>query len=83
MIDALLACRGTPESLYGRRKMTAHLRRQGLPVAACTIDQLMRDLGMNGVRRGKSVRTTVLAKDGHRDGDLLNRDFTAPAPDRV
>jgi transposase InsO family protein len=40
----------------------------------------MRELGMNGVRRGKGVRTTVPAKDGDRAGDLVNRDFTAPAP---
>jgi putative transposase len=81
VIDALLAARGTPEGLYGRRKMTHHLRRQGHEVAFCTVDRLMRDLGMNGVRRGKRVRTTIPAKDGHRAGDLLDRDFTASAPD--
>ncbi len=80
LIDALLAVQGTPESLYGRRKMTRYLRRQGHQVAYCTLDRLMSDLGMNGVRRGKGVRTTVPAKDGHRAGDLLDRDFTAPAP---
>ena len=58
--DALLGARispdgrPTPESLYGRRKMTALLRRRGLPVAHCTVDRLMRELGMHGVRRGKS-----------------------------
>jgi transposase InsO family protein len=80
VIDTLLAVRGSPEGLYGRRKMTHFLRRQGLKVAFCTTDRLMRDLGMNGVRRGKAVRTTVPARDGHRAGDLLNRDFTAAAP---
>ena len=80
VIDALLAVRGRPEELYGRRKMTAYLRRQGLQVAHCTVDRLMRDLAMNGVRRGRTVRTTIPGKDGHRAGDLLNRDFTAPAP---
>ena len=63
IIDALLATQGTPESLYGRRKMTRHLRRQAHPqlqqVAYCTVDRLMRDLDMNGVRRGKGVRTTI------------------------
>lgn len=81
VIDALLATHGTPENLYGRRKMTHYLRRQGLEVAFCTVDRLMRDLGMNGVRRGKAVRTTIPARDRHRAGDLLDRDFTAPAPD--
>ncbi len=86
VVGALLATRltpegrRTPEGLYGRRKMTALLRRQGLQVAHCTVDRLMRDLGMNGVRRGKGVRTTIPSKDGHRAGDLLNRDFTATAP---
>lgn len=80
VVDALLATRGTPEGLYGRRKMTHYLRRQGLDVAFCTVDRLMRDLGMTGIRRGKTPRTTVPAKDGHRAGDLLNRDFTASAP---
>lgn len=40
----------------------------------------MRDLGMDGVRRGKKLRTTTAGKDGHRANDLLERDFTAPAP---
>jgi putative transposase len=82
LMDALIAVQGTPEGLYGRRKMTRWLRRQGHQVAFCTTDRLMRELGMNGVRRGKGVRTTVPAKDGRRAGDLLDRDFTAPAPNQ-
>jgi transposase InsO family protein len=83
VVDALLATRDTPEQLYGRRKMTHHLRRTGLPVAFCTVDRLMTDLGMSGVRRGKTPRTTVPGKDARRARDLLERDFTAPAPNRV
>lgn len=75
--------RATPESLYGRRKTTAMLRRQGLVVAHCTVDRLMREHGWNGLRRGRAHRTTIRAKDGVRAGDLLNRDFRAPAPNRV
>jgi putative transposase len=75
--------RPTPESLYGRRKMTALLRRRGLQVAHCTVDRLMGELGMQGVRRGKTPRTTIPGADGRRAGDLLDRDFTAPAPNRV
>jgi transposase InsO family protein len=82
IIDALVGTRGTPEGLYGRRKMTHWLRRQGHEVAFCTVDRLMRDLGVNGVRRGRGIRTTIPAKDGCRAGDLLNRDFTAAAPNR-
>ena len=81
--------RPTPESLYGRRKMTALLRRRGLAVAHCTVDRLMREQGMQGmqgmqgVRRGKAPRTTTPSTGGTRAGDLLERDFTAPAPNRV
>jgi putative transposase len=81
--DAILATEGTPEGLYGRRKMTHHLRRAGHQVAFCTVDRLMADLGRNGIRRGKGIRTTVPAKDGDRAADLLNRQFRAPAPNRV
>ena len=43
----------------------------------------MTDPGMHGVRRGRRPRTTVPARDGHRAADLLDRDFTATAPNRV
>lgn len=75
--------RPAPESLYGRRKTTALLRRRGLVVAHCTVDRLMREHGWNGLRRGRAHRTTIPAKDGVRAGDLLNRDFRADAPNRV
>jgi putative transposase len=80
IVDALLATRNTPEGLYGRKKMTHYLRRCGHQVAFCTVDRPMHELAMNGLRRGKGVRTTVPGKDRARAGDLLNRDFTAPAP---
>ncbi|MGW0057421.1 IS3 family transposase [Nocardia nova] len=73
---------GTPEAMYGRRKMTRYLRR-GQSVAFCTVDRLMRELGMNGVVRGRKHRTTIPGKDGVRAGDRLNRDFTAAAPNLV
>jgi putative transposase len=79
-VDAMRATDGQPEALYGRRKMTSHLRRQGHPVAGCTVDRLMRDEHRNGARRGGAHRTTIGAKDGVRAGDRLNRDFTAEAP---
>jgi putative transposase len=68
--------------VYGAGKVWLELNRQGIGVAPCTTERLMRQLGLAGVRRGRKVRTTVPGKDGHRAGDLLNRDFTAPAPNR-
>lgn len=74
----------TPEGLYGRRKMTACVRRTVIGDASFgAVDRAMRTLGLTGVRRDKGVRTTIPAKDGIRAGDLLDRDFTAPAPNRV
>ncbi len=74
----------TPEGLYGRRKMSAYIRRTVIADASFgSVDRAMRTLGLVGVRRDKGVRTTIPAKDGIRAGDLLDRDFTAEAPNRV
>ena len=72
------------ECLYGRRKMTAYLRRTTMPtVSSGAVDRAMRILGLSGVRRDKAIRTTIPAKDGKRAGDLLDRDFTADVPNQV
>jgi putative transposase len=68
--------------VYGADKVWLELNRQGIGVARCTTERLMRQLGLQGVRRGKKVRTTVPGGDRRRPGDLLGRDFTAPAPNR-
>lgn len=83
LTNALRGSVGTAEGLYGRRKMTMHLRRQGHQVAACTVDRLMRDEGLSGAVRGRRHRTTVPGgKDTKRAPDLVDRDFTAEAPNR-
>jgi putative transposase len=69
-----------PEGLYGRRKMYAHLRRSELEVTAGAVDRGMRLLGLSGVVRGKPHRTTIADHSAGRAPDLLNRDFTAAAP---
>jgi transposase InsO family protein len=64
--------------------MAACVRRAVLPEASAgSVDRAMRTLELLGVRRDKGVRTTILAKDGLRAGDLLHRDFTATAPNQV
>lgn len=70
----------SPEGLYGRRKMTALVRRRMPSASPGSVDRAMRALGLSGIRRCKGIRTTIPAKDGTRAGDLLNRDFTAAAP---
>jgi putative transposase len=69
--------------LYGRRKLTAHLLRSGVEVPECVVARCKKALGHKGIRRAKGVRTTIPAKDGVRAGDLLNRNFTTPAPNLV
>ncbi|MEV6432974.1 IS3 family transposase [Nocardia sp. NPDC051463] len=81
--NALRDLAGQPEEMYGRRKMTRYLRRKGHVVAFCTVDRIMRELGMNGIVRGRKVRTTIPGKDAVRAGDRLNRDFTSDAPNLV
>lgn len=63
--------------------MTALVKRS-LPAASPgSIDRAMKAFGLNGIRRSKGIRTTIPGKDGRRAGDLLNRDFTACAPNRT
>jgi transposase InsO family protein len=72
----------TPEGLYGRRKMTAAVCRSLPDASPGSVDRAMRTLGLAGIRRSKGIRTTIPAKDGRRAADLLDRDFTADAPNR-
>ncbi len=81
-VDAHGVRRMAPEGLYGRRKMTALVRRSMPTASPGSVDRAMKTLGLQGIRRSKGVRTTIPAKDGKRARDLLNRDFTAPAPNR-
>ena len=75
--------RKPPESLYGSLKMWAHLNRQGVKVARCTVERLMQIHGWEGVRRVKKVRTTVPDPAAGRAPDLVKRQFRAPAPNRL
>jgi hypothetical protein len=72
--------RRKPESLYGATKMWAHLRRQGIEVARCTVERLMAANGWAGVRRRKKVRTTIADPAAGRAPDLVDHQFTVSAP---
>jgi transposase InsO family protein len=69
--------------VYGARKVWRELRRQGQDVARCTVERLMRELGLSGAVRGKKVRTTIADPRAERAPDLVQRDFVAPAPNKV
>ena len=69
--------------VYGARKVWRAPNREGIPVARCRIERLMRELGLAGAVRGKVKRTTVPAEVAPRPGDLVDRAFHAPAPNRL
>ena len=68
---------------YGVRKMWRALRREDITVGRDRVGRLMAELGLAGVVRGKARRTTVPADVGERPADLVERRFTAPAPNRL
>jgi putative transposase len=72
--------RRPPECLYGAMKMWAQLNREGIEVARCTVERLMRANGWRGVTRTKRVRTTVADPAAARPADLVDRQFHAAAP---
>ena len=72
------------QSVYGADKVWAQLRREGIPVARCTVERLMHGLGLRGVVRGKtSVRTTLGDEMAVRPADLVQRQFRAAVPNRL
>ena len=62
--------------VYGAEKVWKQLKREGIAVARCTVERLMRELGLKGVVRGRSCRTTIPADTAERPGDLVRRQFT-------
>ena len=69
---------------YGYRKMWLELHRAGETAPRCQVQRLMREHGICGAkRRGKPWRTTISDPKADRRPDLVNRDFTASAPDRL
>lgn len=69
--------------VYGVRKVWRQLQREGFDVARCTVARLMRAMGLEGIVRGKTVRTTVSDKAAPCPLDHVNRQFHAPAPNML
>ena len=69
--------------VYGADKVWKQLRREGTVVARCTVERLMRRLGMRGVMRGKVVRTTVSDRKTPCPLDRVNRQFKADRPNQL
>jgi putative transposase len=69
--------------VYGVRKVWRQLQREGFDVARCTVARLMRAMGLEGIIRGKPIRTTVSDKAAPCPLDHVNRQFHAPAPNML
>ncbi len=69
--------------VYGARKVWRQLNREHIPIAKCTTERLMRKLGIQGVVRGRSCRTTVPDNHAARPADLVQREFTATRPNQL
>lgn len=72
------------DGVYGADKVWAALNRESTPVARCTVERLMRQLGLSGARRGLAFKVTTRSDNRqHRPADLVDRNFNAPAPNRL
>jgi transposase InsO family protein len=69
--------------LYGARRVFRQLVRERVQVARCTVERLMRTMGLQGVVRGRTPRTTVPDPLAHRPEDLVKRQFHAESPNRL
>jgi putative transposase len=69
--------------VYGARKVWRQLNREQIPVAKCTTERLMQNLGIRGVVRGKGYKTTIPDLLAERPADLVERTFTAARPNQL
>lgn len=84
LIPLIRAAWEDSRQLYGARKIWQQLRREGVRVARCTVERLMRAEGMSGVvAKRVRPRTTVPGDPAARPRDLVERDFRAPAPNQL
>ena len=69
--------------VYGARKVWRQLAREGTVVARCTVERLIRRMGLRGAVRGKETRTTIADKAAPCPADKVNRQFRAPHPNAL
>jgi putative transposase len=81
--DRIEAIHRRSRSTYGRPRVQAELRDEGIFVSDKRVARLMQERALRGASRRKSVRTTVRDRDAEPAHDLVNRNFTADGPDRL
>ena len=70
-------------SVYGARKIWKQLNRESIPVGRWSVETVMRKLGLKGVKRGRSCKTTIPDEMAEKPLDLVNREFVASKPDQL
>ena len=70
-------------AVYGPRKVWQQLRREGVAVARCTVERLMRQMGLHGAVRGRTFTTTHADDSAARPADLVKREFVATRPNQL
>lgn len=82
--EEILRVWGDNLEVYGADKVWTQLNREGIRVARCTVERLMRELGLSGARRGRAYKvTTRFDERQHRPADLVERQFRADEPNRL
>ncbi len=80
----ILGVWGDNLEVYGADKIWTQLNREGIRVARCTVERLMRELGLSGARRGRAYKVTTRSDERqHRPADLVDRRFRADEPNRL
>ena len=69
--------------VYGARKVWRQLQREGLEVARCSVERLMRGMGLEGAVRGRTYKTTTSDEALDRPADLVQRNFSAHRPNQI
>ena len=69
--------------VYGARKIWLQMNREAIRVARCTVERLMRQLGLHGAVRGRCCKTTMSNTTLDHPADLVNRQFTATRPNQL
>jgi transposase InsO family protein len=80
---AIRRVHGENFGVYGARKVWRQLGREGIKAARCTVERLMRQMGLHGVVRGRTVKTTFSNRAAPCPSDRVNRQFQAPRPDAL
>jgi transposase InsO family protein len=84
LVALIRQCHADNLGVYGARKVHAELNRQGITVARCTVERLMRAEGLRGIARDKTRKTTIgEGAATERPADLVERKFVATAPNQL